>query len=49
MSLFSKLFGGGTTPSAEPETYDGFTIKPTPQKECGGWRRGSKGMGKSIC
>lgn len=38
MSLFSKLFGGGSTPSAEPETYKDFAITPTPQKESGGWR-----------
>ncbi|WP_108816184.1 HlyU family transcriptional regulator [Loktanella sp. Alg231-35] len=39
MSLFSKLFGGGKTPAlALSETYNGFAITPTPQKESGGWR-----------
>ena len=31
MSLFSKLFGGGAAkPESKPETYEGFTITPTP-------------------
>ena len=44
MSLFSKLFGGGSTPSdpgAQPQTHQGFTITPNPAKEGGGWRIGA--------
>ena len=33
MSLFSRLFGGAKDPLPEPETYEGFTITPTPIKE----------------
>ena len=34
MSLFSKLFGGGTAgPATPPETYKGFAITPTPIRE----------------
>lgn len=39
MSLFSKLFGGGTrAPEAEPEDYKGFAITVSPQKDGSGWR-----------
>jgi hypothetical protein len=40
MSLFSKLFGGsgGSEPKIPPETYEGFTITPTPIKESSGYR-----------
>jgi hypothetical protein len=38
MSLFSKLFGGGSTPAPEPEIYKGFAITSTPQKDSSGWR-----------
>lgn len=33
MSLFSRLFGGGSAPEAEPVTYQGFTIRPEPMAE----------------
>jgi hypothetical protein len=40
MSLFSKLFGGGSTGGAETPatTYKDFTITPTPIKESAGLR-----------
>lgn len=38
MSLLSRLFGGGSGPEAEPETYKGFRIIPEPIKEAGGLR-----------
>lgn len=42
MSLFSRLFGSGNRePDAGPaaaETYQGFTITPTPLKDSGGYR-----------
>lgn len=43
MSLFSRLFGTGTRdedapPPASAETYQGFTITPTPLKDSGGYR-----------
>ena len=38
MPLFSKLFGGGSSKEPEPETYQGFRIYPTPEKESGGYR-----------
>ncbi|RYH08415.1 HlyU family transcriptional regulator [Tropicimonas sp. IMCC6043] len=38
MSLFSKLFGGGSGGQPEPETYSGFRIFPDPIKEAGGFR-----------
>lgn len=39
MSLFSKLFGGGSAPAApEPETYEGFRIFAEPVRESGGYR-----------
>ncbi|MCB1358831.1 MAG: hypothetical protein KDK53_20805, partial [Maritimibacter sp.] len=43
MSLFSKLFGGGSAASEpEPETYEGFRIFPEPIKESGGYRLGAR-------
>ncbi len=33
MSLFSSLFGGAKSPRSEPESYEGFTVTPTPIKE----------------
>lgn len=35
MSIFKKLFGGGSTTASEPksETHNGFTITPTPIRE----------------
>lgn len=44
MSLFSKLFGGGgsAAPEAKPETYEGFSITPTPQREGNRWRIGAR-------
>ena len=33
MSLFSKLFGGGSAPEPASETYEGFKITPEPQKD----------------
>ena len=40
MSLFKKLFGGGSAPkpTAKSETYKDFKITPTPAKETGGYR-----------
>ena len=38
MPLFSKLFGGGASKDAEPETYEGFRITAAPEKEAGGYR-----------
>ncbi|MEM6309850.1 MAG: HlyU family transcriptional regulator [Pseudomonadota bacterium] len=39
MALFSKLFGGDATKqTASSETYEGFTITPTPQKDGGQFR-----------
>jgi len=42
MSLFSKLFGGGSSGGAssepEPIEHDGFKIYPQPMKEAGGNR-----------
>lgn len=39
MSLFSKLFGGGSEPKqAEPTEHNGFQIFPVPQKETQGYR-----------
>lgn len=38
MSLFSKLFGGGSAPKVEPETYKGFKVFADPIKEPGGYR-----------
>lgn len=43
MSLFSKLFGGGSAPSGPPpEDYNGFRITPMPEKEGSQWRIGAK-------
>jgi len=35
MSFLKKLFGGGSSDADAPvsETYEGFTITPTPQRE----------------
>ena len=39
MSLFSKLFGGGSAPKqVEPTEHNGFQIYPEPQKEAQGYR-----------
>ncbi len=38
MSLFSKLFGGGDKPPAEPVRHEGFEIYPEPMAEDGGHR-----------
>ena len=38
MSLFSKLFGGGSSKEPEPETYKDFHIFAEPAKESGGYR-----------
>jgi hypothetical protein len=38
MSILSKLFGGGTKPQKEPETYKEFRIFPEPQSVPGGFR-----------
>ena len=41
MSFLSKLFGGGggaSAPEPATETYKGFTITPTPQREGSNWR-----------
>ena len=38
MSWFSKLFGGGTPPAAEPVAYEGFAITPDPESANGQWR-----------
>ncbi len=42
MSLFSRLFGGGSEPPPEPETYKGFAITPTPVKEGSRYRLSAK-------
>ncbi|GGX53075.1 hypothetical protein GCM10007385_21400 [Tateyamaria omphalii] len=38
MSLLKKLFGGGAPAEPEGETYNGFSIIPTLQKESDGYR-----------
>jgi hypothetical protein len=38
MSILSRLFGGGTEPQKEPETYKDFRIFPEPQSGAGGYR-----------
>jgi hypothetical protein len=38
MSLFSKLFGGGSAPAPEPEEHNGFRIYPEPKSDAGGFR-----------
>ena len=42
MALFSRLFGGGSEPPPEPETYKGFAITPTPVKEGSRYRLSAK-------
>ncbi|TNF19618.1 MAG: hypothetical protein EP318_13920 [Rhodobacteraceae bacterium] len=45
MSLFSKLFGGGSKqadPGPDPVEYEGFVIHPTPVKQSGGYRIGAR-------
>ncbi len=42
MSLFSKLFGGGTSKQASAEEYNGYKITPTPVKEAQGFRIAAK-------
>lgn len=44
MSLFKKLFGGGTTPAntAQAVEHNGFHITPMPQKESQGHRIAAK-------
>lgn len=41
MSLFSKLFGGGSVPEPESEIYEGFKITPRPAKEGSRFRIGA--------
>ncbi len=41
MSIFSRLFGGGAAPEPERETYEGFTITPTPVREGSRFRIGA--------
>jgi len=38
MSIFSKLFGSGSTPEPEPETHNDFRIFPEPRSDAGGYR-----------
>ena len=38
MSIFKKLFGGGVAPEAEPESHNGFTIRPEPIRDGDQWR-----------
>jgi hypothetical protein len=38
MSILSKLFGGGSAPGPEPETYNEFRIFPEPKPDGGGYR-----------
>jgi hypothetical protein len=33
MSILSKLFGGGSAPEPEPETYNDFRIFPEPKSD----------------
>ena len=44
MSLFSKLFGGGSSGkyAPEPEVYKDFLIFAEPAKEAGGYRVGAR-------
>ncbi|MDA5094731.1 HlyU family transcriptional regulator [Aliiroseovarius sp. KMU-50] len=45
MSLFSKLFGGGTSDKGkvdEPELYNGYSIYLEPAKDAGGYRIGAR-------
>lgn len=51
MSLLSKLFGGGSGPTDPSETYEGFTIHPTPMPEGGKFRlaaRIEKTVGEAV-
>ncbi len=41
MSFLSKLFGGGSQPEPERETYEGFTITPNPAREGSRFRIGA--------
>lgn len=41
MSLFSKLFGGGSAPEPQKETYEGFVITPNPAREGSRFRIGA--------
>lgn len=38
MSIFSKLFGGGSKPKAEPILHDGYRIFPEPAQGQGGFQ-----------
>lgn len=38
MSLLKRLFGGGSAPEVEPETYKEFRIFAEPMKEPSGFR-----------
>lgn len=45
MSLFSKLFGGGSKDTAsgpDPVEFEGCRIHPTPVKQAGGYRIGAR-------
>jgi len=42
MSLFSRLFGGGSKPEAEPEIYNGYRIIAQPHSAEGGFRLGAR-------
>lgn len=44
MSFLKKLFGGGTSDAdeAEVETYEGYKITPTPQREGTHFRIGAR-------
>ena len=44
MSLFSKLFGGGSAGKSapEPEHYKDYRIFPEPSKQSGGYRVGAR-------
>ncbi|MEN0079737.1 MAG: HlyU family transcriptional regulator [Pseudomonadota bacterium] len=44
MSLFSKLFGGGTgsEKGPEPELHEGYRIFAEPAKDAGGFRIGAR-------
>ncbi|MEM7722333.1 MAG: HlyU family transcriptional regulator [Pseudomonadota bacterium] len=42
MSLFSKLFGGGSKPEPDPEIYKDFRIFPEPVSGQGGYRLGAR-------
>lgn len=42
MSLLSKLFGGGSASTTEPEAYKDYAITAVPEKESNGWRLAAK-------